>query len=140
MNGSSKIFTNIFALSAGFWIIFYLYSNLSIKGFIVKRYKQESNLLETIFFREHATFIKFLPDFLSAGFLATHLLMCVWGWRLYGKRKMFRDVSSPEYVTRHFSKKEIILVKRVLISGLIFFIHGVAFFVLKFAWPDAFKP
>ena len=50
-----------------------------LKKFIVSRYKQETNLIQTTFFRNQVPFILCLPDYLSAGFFGTHLMMCVWG-------------------------------------------------------------
>lgn len=145
MNDLGKLIVELFSLSGCFWILFYLYSNYSIKGFIVKRYIQETNLSNTVFFREHAPFIKSLPDFLSAGFYATHLLVFVWGWKfvMYIKTKnpdvsYFSDISNREYVTRHFTNQEILKAKRVLISGIIFFMHILAYFFIICIWPEAF--
>jgi hypothetical protein len=129
----------IFSISGGLWALFYLYSNYSIKNFIVKRYKHETGLAETAFFKDHVPFVLFLPDFFSAGFFATHLLMCVWGWRLFGKKKVFKDIDDPEDIIRHFSKKEIRHVKWVLISGFIFFSHGIAYVIFHYIWPEVFS-
>jgi hypothetical protein len=121
MNDSIELFSEIFALSGCSWALFGLYTIFRVQWFIVKRYEQETKLLDTVFFKEHLTFSKYAPNFFSSAFYGAHLLMCVWGWWLYGKRKIFRDIEDPQYVTQHFSKKEIRHVKWVIISGLIFF-------------------
>lgn len=123
------------SLSCGFWMLFYLISNLSASGFLSKRYRLETNLLNTVFFKKHATFIEFLPNFIAGGFFATHLVMCTWGWRFYGKKKMFCDIKDPQYVTQHFSIKEIWRAKIVLLSGVICFTHLLVYFLLRIVWP-----
>lgn len=146
MNDSIKLFSELFSLSGCFWIIFYLFSNFAIKGFIVKRYTRETDLSNTLFFRKYATFINGLPDFLSAGFYATHLLIFVWGWKIvqYFNEKRtnipyFMDIKDPEYGTSHFTKREIAKAKRVLISGIIFFMHVIMYFLLICIHPEAFN-
>lgn len=139
MTISGKLFVELFSLSGCFWILLYLYANLQIKGFIVKRYKEETDLTRTLFFTAHVPFVLYLPDFFSAGFFGTHLMMCVWGWRFFGNRKVFRDIENPNIVIRHFSVKEIRRVKWVLMSGFILFVHGVAYFILRFIWTEMFK-
>ena len=128
----------IWSLSSAFWVLFYVFGNLSISGFLTKRYKAETDLINTVFFAEHATFIRILPAFLSGGFFASHLMMCEWGWRFYGNKKMFKDIDSPKEVLQHFSAGEIRRVKIVQISGIILFLHVVAFFILKILWPEQF--
>lgn len=134
---NAGLFLGLFSLSSCFWLLLYLYSNISIKDFIVSRYKSETNLIDTAFFKKHATFIRDLPDFLSAGFFGTHLLMCVWGWRIYGNKKMFEDIETPNYVTQHFSAKEIRRTKKMFSSGLIFFLHAMLYLLLKIFWSDS---
>jgi hypothetical protein len=80
-----------------------------------------------------------MPNFFSAGFFGTHLMMCVWGWRFFGKRKVFSDIDDPDQVIRHFSRKEIRRVKWVLASGFILFAHGIAFYIFRFIWPEVFS-
>ena len=126
------------SLSGGFWLIFCLYVSLRIERFIVKRYEQETQLLDTVFFKEHATFTRYIPNFFSSAMYTAHLLMCLWGWGLYKNRKMYRDIESPEIVTRHFSTKEIRQAKWFAISGLIFFSHGIAYYIFKSIWPEVF--
>lgn len=125
-------------LSSAFWLILYLYKSFRIKKFIVNRYKYETDLTNTAFFRNHLPFVLYLSDYLSAGFFCTHLMMCVWGWRIFGKRKTFKDIDSPDFVTRHFSKKEIRQAKWVLASGFLFMGHCVAYFLFLFIWPETF--
>jgi hypothetical protein len=128
----------LFGLSFCFWVIYYLYSNYSISRFIVKRYKKETHLSETAFFRKHIPFILYFPDYISGGFFAMHLLMCVWGWGYFGGKKVFVDIESPELVTRYFSRKEIRMAKWVLVSGLIFFLHGILLVILQIFIPQYF--
>jgi hypothetical protein len=125
-------FVGIFAISGCIWLICGFYLTIKIKRFIVKRYEQETNLLETVFFREHATFTQYLPDFFSSSLYNAHLLMCVWGWRLYKNRKMFRDIDNPEIITQHFSAKEIHQAKCYLISGIMFVMHCICYYIFSF--------
>lgn len=131
MKESLKITIEFISLSGCFWMVLFLYISIKIERFIVKRYEQETDLLDTIFFKEHATFTRSIPDFFSSVMYTSHLLMCRWGWFLYKNRKMFRDISDTEVVTKHFSKKEMRLVKWFGISGLVFAAHGIGFYFLK---------
>ncbi len=126
-------------LSGGFWLLFGLYISIRVEQFIVKRYEKETDLLDTVFFREHATFTRHIPDFFSSAMYSSHLLMCVWGWWLYEKRKVFRDIKDPFIVIQHFSQKEIRRVKWFAISCLIVALHGIAYLFLRFTWPEAFS-
>jgi hypothetical protein len=126
-------------LSGGFWLLFGLYISIRIEGFIVKRYEEETDLLNTVFFREHATFTRYIPDFFSSAMYASHLLMCVWGWWLYAKRKVFRDIKDPFFVIQHFSPKEIRRVKWFAISCLIVVLHVIAFLIFRSIWPEVFS-
>ena len=116
MRNSIEYFAQIFAVSLCAWGLFGLYISIRIERFIVKRYEQETGLLNTVYFKEHITFIRYLPDFFSSVTYTTHLLMCVWGWRLYAKRKPFRDIKDPYTIIQNFSGKEIRLVKWFAIS------------------------
>jgi thiosulfate reductase cytochrome b subunit len=131
-------FVGIFAISGCIWLILCIYISIRIERFIVKRYEQETDLLNTVCFREHATFTRYLPDFFSSALYNAHLLMCVWGWRLYKNRKPFRDIDNPEIVTQHFSAKEIRQAKWFLVSGTAFLLHCVAYLIFSFIWPDVF--
>jgi predicted nucleotidyltransferase len=135
-----EIFAFFFAISLCAWGLFGLYISIRIERFIVKRYEQETDLLDTVFFKEHATFSRYLPDFFSSAMYTAHLLMCVWGWWLYEKRKAFRDIKDPYVVIRHFSKKEIRWAKWFALSCTIVAIHGVAYLVFRSIWPDVFNP
>jgi len=66
-------------------------------------------------------------------------MMCIWGWRLFGKRKVFKDINDPNLVVQHFSRKEIRKVKWVLISGFMLFAHGVAYYIFRSIWPETFS-
>lgn len=133
-----EYFVGILSISGCFWILYSFYSAIRVKLFIVKRYEDETDLLNTVFFREHATFTRYLPDFFSSTIYATHLLMHVWGWWLYKNRKPFRDIDNTEIVTQYFSVKEIRKVKRLSISIIIFFLHGAIYYAGSFIWPDIF--
>jgi hypothetical protein len=139
MNGSFVHMVDLFAFSAFVWGLIYLFTNFRLKKFIVSRYKVETNLTRTAFFRNHVPFVPYLPDYLSAGFFGTHLMMCIWGWQLFGKRKVFSDIDDPHVVIRHFSKNEIRRVKWVLMSGFILFAHGIAYFIFRSIWPEVFS-
>lgn len=136
---SIEYFAQIFAVSLCAWGIIGLYISIRIERFIVKRYEQETDLLDTVFFREHATFTRHIPDFFSSAMYSSHLLMCVWGWWLYEKRKVFRDIKDPFFVIQHFTQKEIRRVKWFAISCLIVALHGIAYLFLRSIWPEVFS-
>jgi hypothetical protein len=129
----------LWGISGCFWLLFGLYISIRIERFIVKRYEQETDLLDTVFFREHATFSRYLPNLLSSTMYTTHLLMCVWGWWLYAKTKPFRDIENPYIVIRHFSNREIRWAKWFALSCTILAIHGVAYLIFRSIWPDVFN-
>ncbi len=128
----------VLSISACSWLLFYLYISFQIGRFIIKRYEQETDLLDSVAFKEHATFTRKIPNFISLALYTSHLLMCIWGWRFYSKRKAFRDIKDPSYVTRHFSKKEIRQAKWFAISGLIIIIHCVTYYIFGSIWPEVF--
>jgi len=138
MSASLEIFAGLFALSAFIWVITYLYFNFSIK-FIVKRYKYETKFADTLFFKDHVPFILDLPDFLAAGFFATHLSMCVWGWKFFSGKEIFRDISDPESIAGAFSGKEIRRIRKLMISAFVLLIHFLAYGFLRLRWPEAFS-
>jgi hypothetical protein len=116
-----------------------VYKIFSVSRFIVKRYEQETDLLDTVFFKEHFTFASYQPNFHASGLYAMHLIMCTWGWRLYGKRKIFRDIRDPKQVTRYFSDEEICRVKLLIAYAIIVVLHGIAYCVFRYIWPEAFS-
>lgn len=120
----------IWGISLCLWGLYCLYTTLRIQWFIVRRYEHDTNLIDTKFFKEHATFTRHLPNFFASSFYGTHLLMCAWGWRIYGTKKAFEDIKDPKYVTKHFSNDEIRRVKMLVISGLIIVIHGLIYYAL----------
>jgi hypothetical protein len=128
----------IFSISCGFWLIYCFYISIRVQRFIVKRYEEETDLLNTVFFKEHATYSRYIPDFFSTATYATHLMFCLWGWRLYKNKKPFRDIDEPEKITQHFSVKEIRKVKRLSISLIAVCLHGAAFYIFSFIWPAVF--
>lgn len=135
----------ILCLSAGVWGLCCLFTGLSIQRFIIKRYEDETDLSQTMYFTQFMPFAKYLPNFFSAPLYSGHLLTIVWGWRYveFVKRKRkkikyFEDISRPEDITRHFSKKEIGRVKRFAIIGFIVIIHIIAYYVFQSIWPELF--
>ncbi len=128
----------IWGISLCFWGLYGLYVSIRIERFIVKRYETETDILETVFFKEHASFTRYIPDFFSSAMYTSHLLMLLWGWRLYRNKKMYRDIQDPGTIIRHFSEKEIRLVKWFAISCAIVLVHAVVFYSIKWIWPAAF--
>jgi hypothetical protein len=139
MSSCSDLLVDIFAFSGCFWGLYGLYVSIRIQRFIVKRYEQETGLLDTVFFREHAILTRYIPDFFSSAMYSSHLLMCLWGWWLYARKKMFRDSEGPFFDTQHFSQKEARLVKWFAISCLIAALHGVASLQFRSIWPQIFR-
>ena len=60
MTDHIEFFAFIFATSTCALGLFCLYTSFRISRFIVKRYEQETGLLNTVFFKEHATFTRYL--------------------------------------------------------------------------------
>ncbi len=139
MNGYLTLLINLFAVSACFWMVFGLINILLVKSFIVKRYEQETHLLNTSFFKNHATFTHYLPGFLSSAIYTGHLLMCLWGWRMFGRKKAFEDIDHPEMITNHFSSREIAQIKRHAIAIIIVLLHFLAFSIFMQIWPERFR-
>jgi hypothetical protein len=131
-------FRGLYSISACCWLLLGLYSIISIKNFIVRRYEIETDLLKTVFFQEHFAFARYQPGFLSSGLYAAHLLICVWGWRFYGKRKIFRDIETPQTVTQYFSTKEIGRVKRTAFIMMVIIFHLFGLEVFNWIWPSLF--
>ncbi len=131
-------FKGIYSISACIWLLLGLCSIFSIKKFIVRRYEEETDLLKTLYFKEHLPFAQYLPGFLSSGLYAAHLLICVWGWRFYGKKKIFRDIENREFITQHFSKTEIFRVKRTFFIAVIVVFHAIGMDIIDWIWPGKF--
>jgi hypothetical protein len=138
-------YIGILAASGCFWILSCLITALSIQRFIVKRYEKETDLSQTIYFSEFMPFAKHMTPFFSSPIYTGHLLTFVWGWKfvkfIKEKRKQinyYDDINSPEDITQHFSKKEIRRAKWCAISGILIIIHGIAWCVSKFIWPEMF--
>jgi hypothetical protein len=129
----------LFGLSGGFWIIYVLYTAIRIQWFIVKRYEIETDLMESIFFKEHATFTRAVPPFFSSAMYTAHLLMCLWGWQIFCNKKVFRDVDNPTKVLRHFSEGELRRVKKYVISSIILVIHMIALYIVDYLLPGLLK-
>ncbi len=129
----------LWGISLCSWGLYGLYIIIRIVRFIVKRYEQETVLLDTVYFKEHATFTRHLPDFFSSALYTSHLLSFIWCWNYCRKKKPFRDIKNADEVIRHFSKKEIRMVKWFAICGLIIAIHGIAYYVFRFIWPEVFS-
>lgn len=136
----------IWGLSGGFWLLYGLYTALSIQRFIVKRYEEETDLGRTMYFSTAMPFAKCLPDFFSAPLYTGHLLSFIWGWKVISfikeKRKKvhyYDDIDSPNDVARYFSKKEIRKVKRFAAIGCIIIAHGIVYYIFKAIWPEVFS-
>jgi hypothetical protein len=127
-----------FGLSGCFWITFGLYVAVRIQWFIVKRYEIETDLMDSIFFKEHATFTRAVPPFFSSAMYTAHLLMCLWGWRIFHNKKVFRDVDNPSKVTMKFSKRELKRVRMYGISCILIALHGIAFYILRYIRPEIY--
>ncbi|MFH1153824.1 MAG: hypothetical protein V1793_08410, partial [Pseudomonadota bacterium] len=69
----------------------------------------------------------------------SHLMMCLWGWRLWRTRKHFKDINNPEKITNHFSKTEIVLAKLLYVNYISFALYIIAFGAVKWIWPGAIK-
>jgi hypothetical protein len=136
---STTLILFLFGLSGGFWIIYVLYTAIRIQWFIVKRYEIETDLLDTIAFKEHATFTRYLPPFFSSAMYTGHLLMFLWGWRISRNKKAFRDIDNPTKVLRHFSKGELIRVKKYGISSIILVLHMIALYIIDYLLPGLLK-
>jgi hypothetical protein len=132
------LFIFFFGLSGCFWITFGLYVAVRIQWFIVKRYEIETDLMEAIFFKEHATFTRSLPAFFSSALYTGHLLMLLWGWRIYRNKKAFRDIDHPSEILSHFSQAELRKVKKFGVSGIIVIIHMIGVYILKYTRPVLF--
>ena len=139
MNSSIELLIDLFAFSLCGWMLYGLYLSIRIGRFIVKRYEVETDLLNTVYFKEHATFTRNLPNFFSSPMYISHLLTFVWGWNYFRNRKAYRDIKDPEYVIKHFSKQEIRWAKWFAISCSIFALHGVTYYVFSFFWPEVFN-
>jgi hypothetical protein len=104
----------------------------------VRRYEDETDLLSTVYFREHATFTRYIPNFFSSALYTSHLLSIVYLWNYCRKKKPYRDIEDANDVLRHFSAREIHKVRWFAITFIILVIHGIAFYTFKFLWPEVF--
>lgn len=138
MNPKIELLLDFWALSFCSWLIYAFYITLRVQWFIVKRYEVETDLIDTIFFKEHATFTRIAPSFFSSTMYTVHLLMCLWGWSFFRKKKVFRDVDNPLKVLNNFSSAELLKVKRSAIGTLVVILHGIAYFAFKYKWPVIF--
>lgn len=133
----------LWSISGGFWILFGIYTIFSIKNFIVKRYELETELADTIFFSRYMPYVKYLPNFCSSSLYCGHLLLFVWGWKIIKsikekrpKHQYFSDIDQPEYVTDHFTAKEIRRVKLFFLTGVILILHGIAYTLIIALYPE----
>lgn len=146
MNISMKLFSQLFAVSFGFWMLYGVYSTLRVRFFIVKRYEQDTELSQTKYFKVTAPWTAYMPAFMRSEVYSSHLWKFVVYWnkdRFEKKKKMgeisvYDDIKSPEQVISHFSKKEINRVKCVALVHLCVLIHLTVLIVFSFIWPDEF--
>lgn len=136
MEDFDKMLAEIVSLSACFWLLIFLLISIRIQFFIVRRYQQETDLLKTVCFSEHATFTRMLPNFLSSSIYVAHLISLLWWWDYCKNKKTYRDLKSPNDVTQYFSKKEIRRVKWFGFISLILFVHAFAFLFIAWLWPS----
>jgi hypothetical protein len=120
-------------------MIFCLYISIRIERFIVKRYEHETDLLNTIYFKEHATFTRYIPNFFSSAIYTSHLLTFIWGWNYFRKKKPYRDIRKADDVIRNFSNQELRCAKWFAICCLIIAIHVAGYFIFKSICPDVFN-
>lgn len=133
MSNIIKTSTDILTISCLLIAIYGWYCLFSVMKFIVKRYEQETDIQNTVFFSEHFIFGPYLPNFLSASAYATHLVICAWGWKYFSKKPMFRDIESSKEITKHFSGDEIFRAKRLLIIyALLGFIMIPSYILIEF--------
>lgn len=76
----------LWALSLCSWGIFCFYLLIRIDRFIVKRYEQQTDLLNTLYFMEHAVQSRYAPMFISSGVYMAHLLSIAWCWNYVRKK------------------------------------------------------
>lgn len=131
MHFDSIILIDILALSCGVWMIAFFLMTIIVTRFIVKRYEKETDLLSAVFFREHATFTRILPGYLSSAIYGGHLAISRWGWGIYGKKKIFRDIVSPEEIYGKFSSSELRRVKWLLITGVLLSLHAALILIFQ---------
>lgn len=132
-------FQGLFFISLCGWGLFCLYLIFSVKCFINRRFEEETDLLNTKAFREHLTFIRYLPNHMAASIYATHLIELMWLWNWIKNRKAYTDIKNPEYILQHFSKKELRRVKWFAVSMIIIILHGIAYYLFRFIWPETFN-
>jgi hypothetical protein len=138
-NDTIKLFLELISASGCFWLLFAFYNSFRIRKFIIKRYEQETDLLDSIYFKKHATFTRYLPNFFSSALYISHLITFLWGWNYFKKRKAYRDIEDANEVIRHFSNQEIRRVKWFAINGAIFIAHGIAYLIFLTIWPEVFR-
>ena len=129
MDIEKQLFLDVFAISACIWLLVFLAVVIVVTRFIVKRYEDETDLLSSVFFKEHATFTRMLPGFFSSAIYSFHLAVSCWGWKIYSEKKLFRDVEDPRLIYEKFSANEIRLVKWLLIIGVIMSVHLTFFYI-----------
>lgn len=129
----------IWALSLGVWGLLLLYTSFRVRRFIVKRYETETDLLNTVYFRKHATFTKGLPTLISSPLYIAHLVSFLWGWNYFKNRKPYKDIEDANVVKEHFSKNEIRLVKSFVIIGLIVILHCAFYSMAELVYPWLIK-
>lgn len=133
---SDELLKVIFSASFLFFLFFGVYNLIRVQMFIVKRYEQETDLVNTVFFREYVPYCRYSPNLFSSAIYIFHLTVFMWGWNYWKKKKHFKDISDPTFVTQHFSRKEIRLVKRHVILGTICLMHLAIYLILKFVRPE----
>jgi hypothetical protein len=139
MKNSIENFAYLLSVSACFWSLFLVYMSIRIHLFIVKRYEKETDLLDTVYFKEHATFTKSLPGFMASALYMGHLLSFIWWWDYCRNKRPYRDIKESVEVIRYFAAKEIRRVKWFAIGSLILIFHGGLYILYEIVWPEVFS-
>ena len=148
MGYSIEEFSDHFALSFGFWMLYTLYTSFRIKLFIIKRYEEETSLSQTKYFKEWMPWAKHMPPFLRSAHYASHLSsFCYYNnnsnsdkiLKKVRKKKFYDDIKTPEQVARHFSQEEIRRVKKYMLFALITGVHAILYLIFRFIWPETFS-
>ena len=136
---SIEYLSGFWGISLCSWGLFAFLTSFRIRNFIIKRYEQETNLLDTIYFREHAVFTRYMPSLISSPLYVAHLISILWMWNYCKKKRPYRDIKDAKDITQLFSEKEIRRVKLYVTSGIILIFHGIAYVIFRLIWPEEFS-
>ncbi|MFH1154217.1 MAG: hypothetical protein V1793_10400 [Pseudomonadota bacterium] len=103
--------------------------------FIPKRYEEETDLANLIYFKEHMPIRQYLPRFWAASLYLGHYWACRYFWRWIRNGKPFRDLHDPEHVLKCFSNSERALMDLTLFIYALLFLNMAIFLLIKYYWP-----